>query len=72
LLHLPEFGEVTVELTLKRDGAIVNVIVLKTQSVKNRIFLEKTLPTLRLPAFENAYLGKEMHTFIVNFENTLQ
>jgi|GEM_PF-2219879 len=70
-LHLPELGEIKVELTLKRDGSIVKLNFLKSESKKNKTYLEKNLPSLNFPPFDEAYLGKESHTFILNFQATL-
>ena len=48
-LHLPEFGEVTIQLTVKRDGTVARLVVLKTESKKNRAYLEQHLPVLKFP-----------------------
>jgi outer membrane biosynthesis protein TonB len=67
-LNLPEYGEVKIQLTLKQDGSVVNLLVIKTESEKNRRYLETSLPHLRFPhLLEN----KKQETFIVTFCNEI-
>ncbi len=68
VLNLPEFGEVKIQLTLKQDGSLVNLLVLKAESEKNRKYLEESLPRLRFPAPSGK---KKQETFIVTFCNEL-
>ena len=65
LLQLPEYGEVKMELTVKSDGSISRIKVLKTESMKNKNYLEKNLPLLKLPV-----LGSEK-TFTLTFCNEI-
>lgn len=48
-LHLPDFGEVKIELTLGDNGVVNKVVVLKSESAKNKAYLEKQLPLLKFP-----------------------
>lgn len=48
-LKLPENGEVRTQLTIKRDGTVVQLVVLEAQSQKNKAYLEKNIPLLKLP-----------------------
>lgn len=48
-LKLPEFGEVKIQLTVKKDGSVVRLVVLEAQSQKNKAYLEKNLPLLKFP-----------------------
>jgi len=48
-LNLPEFGEVTIQLTMKRDGTVARLVVLKAESKKNKAYLEQHLPLLKFP-----------------------
>ncbi len=67
-LNLPEYGEVKIQLTLKQDGSVVKLVVIKTESEKNRKYLETSLPHLRFPhLLEN----KKQETFIVTFCNEI-
>lgn len=68
MLNLPEYGEVKLQLTLKRDGSFVKLVVLKTESEKNRKYLEASLPHLRFPQLEG---NKKQETFVVTFCNEL-
>jgi outer membrane biosynthesis protein TonB len=64
-LSLPEIGEVKIQLTLRQDGTIAKLVVLKTESQKNKSYLEANLPLLRCPHLEDAK-KKEM-TFALTF-----
>lgn len=48
-LHLPEVGEVKVELLIKKDGTIANVVIMRSESEKNKRYLQTHLPLLRFP-----------------------
>lgn len=48
-LKLPEDGEVRTQLTIKKDGTVAQLIVLEAQSQKNKAYLEKNIPLLKLP-----------------------
>jgi hypothetical protein len=63
-LHLPDYGEVKLEVTLKEDGSVEKVVVLKADSEKNRNYLETHLPHLKFPAVK-----KPEHTFVLTFCN---
>ncbi|MBY0529270.1 MAG: hypothetical protein K2P51_03675 [Rhabdochlamydiaceae bacterium] len=64
-LSLPEIGEVKIQLTLRQDGTIAKLVVLKAESQKNKSYLEANLPLLRCPRLEDA-TKKEM-TFALTF-----
>lgn len=68
-LNLPEFGEVKIELTLEADGRVAKMIVLKAESVKNREYLEHTIPFLRFPPLKEEALKQK--TFRLTFCNDL-
>jgi hypothetical protein len=68
-LSLPDYGEVKIELILHEDGTVAKVIVLKTQSEKNRQYLESSLSRLKFPRFGDAYANKRECTFILTFCN---
>ena len=48
-LNLPEFGEVKIQLTVKKDGTVTHLVVLQAESKKNKAYLEEHLPRLQLP-----------------------
>ncbi len=70
-LHLPDFGEVKIELTLKKDGSVLTLKVLKTESEKNRQYLESHLPRLRFPPLEGSFAKQKQCTFVLTFCNEL-
>lgn len=63
-LHLPDFGEVKIKLTLRQDGSVETLSVLKTESENNKRYLETHLPHVKFPA-----LNKQEHTFVLTFCN---
>jgi len=65
-LNLPEFGEVKIQMTIKKDGTVARLSVLQAESRKNKAYLEKHLPLLRFPLI----LDKEK-TFTLTFCNEI-
>ena len=65
-LNLPEFGEVKIQMTIKKDGTVARLNVLQAESHKNKAYLEKHLPLLRFPLI----LDKEK-TFTFTFCNEI-
>jgi outer membrane biosynthesis protein TonB len=68
-LKLPEYGEVTVKLTLDRSGKVVKVESVKSESTKNKAFIERALPTLVLPPFGKEFSDLSQQTFLITLEN---
>lgn len=48
-LHLPEVGEVKIEISVLKNGSVAKVVVLSSESKKNKEYLQKHLPLLQLP-----------------------
>lgn len=69
LLRLPDYGEVKVKLTLDRSGRFSNVIILSSESDKNRKYIEKTLPALTYPGFGKNFGDLPQHTFVIILSN---
>ena len=66
-LQLPDVGEVQIQLTLRKDGKVETMKVIKTESEKNRKYLEENLPKLSFPAI---YLDKSSsRSFLFTFCN---
>jgi outer membrane biosynthesis protein TonB len=65
-LNLPEFGEVKIQMTIKKDGTVAHLTVLQAESHKNKAYLEKHLPLLKFPLI----LDKEK-TFTFTFCNEI-
>jgi hypothetical protein len=70
-LHLPDFGAVKIELTLRQDGTVAKLKVLKTESEKNKQYLETHLVRLTFPYLKGAYAKQGEFTFVLNFCNEL-
>jgi hypothetical protein len=70
-LNLPDYGEVKIQLRLRQDGTVVKIAVIKTESEKNKKYLEERLPALRFPRFEGEYANKKEDVFILTFCNEL-
>lgn len=68
-LHLPDFGAVKMELTVRRDGTVAKLLVLKTESEENRKYLEKQIPLLRFPSLQGEYAKSGEHVFVLTFCN---
>jgi len=69
LLILPEFGEVNVSLTLKRNGAFSHMEILSSKSSRNQKHVEQTLPTLSFPPFNDEFGSTPEHTFLLTLKN---
>ncbi|MBI2812372.1 MAG: hypothetical protein HYX67_16325 [Candidatus Melainabacteria bacterium] len=70
-LSLPDYGEVKIQLSLRQDGSVAKIVVLTTQSEKNKRYLESILPSLRFPRFDGVFASKKEHTFTLTFCNEL-
>jgi hypothetical protein len=69
VLSLPDYGEVKIQLSLRRDGTVCKVVVLKAQSERNKQYLESNLPRLKFPHFDEADANKTEYTFVLTFCN---
>lgn len=70
-LHLPDHGEVTISLTLRGNGSVEKVVIIRAESKKNQQYIEKQLPFIRFPSFEGPLQGKQSEVFILTFCNEL-
>jgi hypothetical protein len=68
-LKLPEYGAVTIRLTLGHLGKVINVEIVNSQSGKNRAYVEKTLPMLSFPPFGQQFKGELQCTFSFILKN---
>ena len=66
LFSFPEKGEVKIKLTLKREGNVQNVEILKASSPKNREYVTTSLISCSFPAFGSHFKGESAHTFTLN------
>lgn len=70
-LDLPDFGEVKIELTLRQDGTVVTLKVLKAESKQNKQYLESQLPHLQFLPLTGSFAEKKEHTFTLTFCNEI-
>lgn len=70
-LILPEFGDVKIKLTVKRSGKVTLVKVLKSESKKNKEYLEESLLQLKLPSFGKHFSGLEEKSFTLTLSNAV-
>lgn len=56
-LHLPELGEVQIQLTLRKDGKVDNIKIMRSESEKNRKYLEIEIPKLSFPSMYTEAAG---------------
>lgn len=68
MLNLPDYGEVRIQLTLSEDGTVTKMVVLKTESQKNKEYLERNLPMLKFPRL---FSNKKEETFMLTFCNEI-
>jgi hypothetical protein len=65
LLHLHEHGDVDVELTLAKSGKVISMKIIRDENRNNRLYIEKTLPSLSLPPFGSYFEGEAQRTFVI-------
>lgn len=70
-LQLPEFGEVKIKITLNKDGSVVKLSVLKTESERNKKHLETHLYTIQFPRLDVLGIKKPEQTFVLTFCNDI-
>lgn len=68
-LRLPEYGEVSIRLTLARTGAVEKLEILDVQSKANRRYVEESVPALYFPAFGEYFPGEKNHVFTITLRN---
>ncbi|MDB2614251.1 hypothetical protein N9Y92_03740 [Chlamydiales bacterium] len=64
-MHLPEFGAVTVQVTLEKGGQVTGFEIKETSSKINQSYVESTLPTISFPRFTKELKDENEHTFIL-------
>lgn len=70
MLQLPEYGEVKIKITISSSGKIIELLVLQAESKANKLYLEKCLPNIVLPKYNEKALNNEQ-TFTLTFCNAL-
>lgn len=69
MLKLPEYGEVTISLTLHRTGKVEKLSILQSASRRNREYVEKELPNIVFPGFDKLFTKENSYTFILTLSN---
>lgn len=70
-LQLPEHGEVTLKVTIHKDGSVRKVAVVRAESAKNRAYLQEHLPLVHLPKPPPGTFAQDEHTFLITFSHSL-
>jgi outer membrane biosynthesis protein TonB len=64
-LSLPDYGEVTVKLTLSRQGTVLRVKTISSENQKNRSYIEEKLPSVHFPSFRQHFANESSHEFLI-------
>ena len=68
-LRLPDYGAVQIQLTLDRMGKVVKIVILKSQSEKNKQYVQNKISTLVFPPFGQHFQGLTESTFEITLQN---
>ncbi|MDR2540097.1 MAG: hypothetical protein LBC45_05905 [Chlamydiales bacterium] len=71
MLQLPEYGEVKIKITVSPAGKIIDLLVLQAESKANKLYLEKCLPNIVLPKYNEKVTLNNEQTFTLTFCNAL-
>jgi hypothetical protein len=71
MLQLPEYGIVKVKMKIDPTGKIVELLVLQAESKANKLYLEKRLPNIVLPRYNEQLMLNDEQTFTLTFCNAL-
>lgn len=71
ILQLPEYGEVKIKITVNPAGKIIELLVLQAESKANKLYLEKCLPNIVLPKYNEKVTLNNEQTFTLTFCNAL-
>lgn len=68
-LKLPDYGAVKIKLILDRTGKVIKVEIMKSESNKNKAYVESKIPTLLFPSFGQKFQGQSQYTFEFLLQN---
>ena len=71
MLQLPEYGEVKIKIIFSPAGKIMDLLVLQAESKANKLYLEKCLPNIVLPKYNEKVTLNNEQTFTLTFCNAL-
>lgn len=64
-LHLPEYGEVDITLTLTSHGKVVDLLIVKSQNKANSSYVQANVKTIEFPPFGKNFPGENTRTFSI-------
>jgi hypothetical protein len=68
-LRLPDYGAVKIKLTLDREGKVISVETISSESSKNRTYVESKIPALLFPPFGQRFKGATQNSFVITLQN---
>lgn len=68
-LHLPEYGEVKMEVVISSQGEVKSLKAIDVKSYKNQIYLEKAIINMTFPWIEQFFSEKKDISFTITFRN---
>lgn len=68
-LKLPDYGAVKIKLTLDRTGKVKKVEILKSESNKNKTYVESKIPAIVFSPFGQKFQGASENTFVITLQN---
>lgn len=68
-LRLPDYGAVTIKLTLDRSGKVVRCETVKSESAKNRAYVEEKVPSIHFSPLGSHFQGAPQATFSITLKN---
>jgi hypothetical protein len=71
MLQLPEYGEVKIKIKVSPAGKVLELLVLQAESKANKLYLEKKLPNIALPKYNEKITLNNEQTFTLTFCNAL-
>ncbi|MBN4067263.1 hypothetical protein JYU14_04185 [Simkania negevensis] len=71
LLRLPEYGNVTVRLTLSRDGSVEQMEIVDAKSTQNKEYIAQKLPAVKFPGFGSHFGTAQQHIFTLTLSNDI-
>jgi hypothetical protein len=68
-LRLPDYGDVKMKLTLNRNGQVMSVEIMRSESNKNKAYVENHIPNLVFPPFGQRFQGVSQNVFVITLQN---
>lgn len=68
-LRLPDYGTITIKLTLDKTGKVLKVETIQSESAKNKTYVESQVPIQFFPPFGSRFSGTTQQTFTITLTN---